>query len=84
MKQPHPILDELIARFNLRNDAQLSRVLGFDQPYISRVRSRKIPHSPILAIAIHEVFDMSFAEMRALHPEFIGSEAPVKYVMEEA
>jgi hypothetical protein len=75
---PHPVLDEVIQKFNLRNDAHLCQVLGFSPPHISKIRSRKIPSSPMLALAIHEKFGMSFASMRELDGGlFVGVAAPV-------
>lgn len=76
-RKEHPVLDEVILRFNLRNDHHLCQVLGFAPPYISKVRSRKIPSSPLLAVAIHEAFGMTFAEMRELDGgQFVGVAAP--------
>ena len=73
----HPVLDLLIQRFELRNDAHLADVLGFEASYLSRVRSRNIPRCPAFAIAVHEVFGLSFKQMRELSgDDFVGVKPP--------
>lgn len=77
--KPHPVLDYLIDQYGLKNDAGLRKALGFDAPYISKIRSKKIVSSPALAVAIHEVFGLSFDQLRKLGGnEFVGIDAPTK------
>lgn len=83
--KPHPVLDELLTRFNVKNDRQLGLLLGFDAPYMSKIRYQKFGRTPNFALAIHEVFGMSFAEMRELGgANFVGVDAPVKYAGKNA
>lgn len=72
----HPVLDFLLDRYNIKNDAELCRLLGFDAPYISKVRNGVLPRTPAMALAIHEVFEISFAELRNLSADFVGVAAP--------
>ena len=79
--KPHRVLDYLIDQHNLKNDAELCRVLGFAPPYISKIRSKKIVGSASFAMAIHEVFGLSFDELRELGgPDFVAVEPPTKTV----
>lgn len=73
---PHPVLDELIQRFNLRNDQHLCKVLGLAPPHLSKLRHGTIKSSPEVALAIHEVFGISFAEMRELDGGMFVGVAP--------
>lgn len=76
---PHPVFDELIARFKLKNDAALCRMLGVPAPTISKMRHGHIPGRDAVAIAIHEVCGMSFSEMRELGGQnFVPTKPPVR------
>ena len=63
------LLDELIARFNVKNDRQLAMALGVSTPVISRVRNGKAAVSAEFMIRIHEVYAMPIAEIKALCAE---------------
>lgn len=78
----HPVLDFLLIQFNVKNDAALGRLLGFDAPYMSKVRHGVLVRTPALALAVHEVFGISFADLRNLSADFVGVEAPVQYAGE--
>lgn len=76
----HAVLDAVIRKFGLRNDAHLCKVLGLRPPHVSKVRHGKIESSPDMALAIHEVFGMSFKEMRELDGGvFVGVPEPSHY-----
>lgn len=63
---PHLLLDTLLERLQLKNDAALSRELGLAPPRISKVRRRHIAANAELVLRIHETFDIPIAELRAL------------------
>jgi hypothetical protein len=63
---PNRLLDNLIARFHLKNDAALSRALEVTPPVISKIRHNKLPIGASLLIRMHEFSEMSIAELRNL------------------
>ena len=63
---PHRLLDTLIQRMQLKNDAALCRALEVAPPLISKVRNRKLPLGSGLLIRMHEVSGMSINELRQL------------------
>lgn len=60
------LLDCLLARGGLKNDAALSRALGIAPPVISKLRSGKLELGATLVLNIHELFDMSIREMKEI------------------
>ena len=69
------LLDELIARFNVKNDRQLAMQLGISTPVVSRIRNNKSAVSAEIIIRIHEVYGMPIAEIKALCAETISEPA---------
>jgi len=63
---PNHLLDSLIERLALKNDAALSRSLEVAPPVISKIRHRKLPVGASLLIRMHEVSDLSIKELRNL------------------
>lgn len=63
---PNHLLDSLIERLALKNDAALSRSLEVAPPVISKIRHRKLPVGASLLIRMHEVSDLSIKELRSL------------------
>ncbi len=63
---PNRLLDTLIKKLQLKNDAALSEVLDISRPVLSKIRHRRIPVGPILLIRIHETSGLSISELRAL------------------
>lgn len=60
------LLDDLLHRKALKNDAALCRLLKLAPPLISKVRHGKIKISGDVMIRIHETFGIAFTEMREL------------------
>lgn len=60
------LLDALIARCNLKCDAGLSRTLRVSAPVISKIRHGKVGVSPALLIRMHDTFELSINELRAM------------------
>ena len=63
---PNNLLDSLIEKLHLKNDAALSRALEVAPPVISKIRHRALPVGASLLIRMHEVTQMSIRELRAL------------------
>ena len=63
---PNLVLDDLLYRFSLKNDAALSRMLHLRPPIISKLRHHRIRISPFILIRIHEVTQLTIREIRAL------------------
>ncbi|MDB5770558.1 MAG: hypothetical protein JWM42_932 [Burkholderia sp.] len=63
---PNRLLDSLIERLRLKNDAALSRVLEVGPPVISKIRHRRLPVGASMLIRMHEVSELSVRELRDL------------------
>ena len=63
---PNNLLDTLIDKLHLKNDAALSRALEVAPPVISKIRHGRLPVGASLLIRMHEVSDLSIRELRTL------------------
>ncbi|MDB5839497.1 MAG: hypothetical protein JWQ23_1449 [Herminiimonas sp.] len=63
---PNHLLNVLIKKLNLKNDAALSRALEVAPPVISKIRHRRLPVGASMLIRMHEVSQMSVRELRDL------------------
>jgi len=63
---PNHLLDVLIEKLQLKNDAALSRTLEVAPPVLSKIRHRKLPVGASLLIRMHEVTGMAVSELRQL------------------
>lgn len=63
---PNHLLDALIEKLHLKNDAALSRSLEVAPPVISKIRHRRLPVGASLLIRMHEVSDLSIKDLRLL------------------
>jgi plasmid maintenance system antidote protein VapI len=63
---PNHLLDELIGKLQLKNDAALARKLEVAPPVISKVRHYRLPVGASLLIRMHEVTGMSIRDLRNL------------------
>ncbi len=63
---PNNLLDSLIEKLHLKNDAALSRALEVAPPVISKIRHRRLPVGASLLIRMHEVSNLSIRELRVL------------------
>ncbi len=59
---PNKVLDAIIERLNLKNDAALSRALEVAPPVISKIRHRSLP----ILLRMHEVSEFSIRELKGL------------------
>jgi hypothetical protein len=63
---PDRLLDAIIAKLKLKNDAALSRALEVAPPVISKIRHRTLPIGATILLRMHEVSDFSIRELKAL------------------
>lgn len=63
---PNNLLESLIEKLNLKNDAALSRALEVAPPLISKIRHRRLPVGASLLIRMHEVSELSIKDLRIL------------------
>ena len=63
---PNHLLDCLIAKLDLKNDAALSRALEVAPPMISKIRHRRLPVAASLLIRMHEISALSIKDLREL------------------
>ena len=63
---PNRVLDAIINKLRLKNDAALSRVLEVAPPVISKIRHNTLPIGATILLRMHEVSDYSIRELRAL------------------
>lgn len=63
---PNALLDTLIERMRLKNDAALCRALEVAPPVISKIRHKRLPIGASMLIRMHEVSELSIKELRNL------------------
>lgn len=63
---PNRVLDAIINKLKLKNDAALSRLLEVAPPVISKIRHNTLPIGATLLLRMHEVSDYSLRELRSL------------------
>lgn len=68
-RRPHWMLDYLMVTYKIKNDAELAKRLNVKSPLISKIRNRKTPVGAGLILEIHDEFDLSIKEIKALIAE---------------
>jgi hypothetical protein len=63
---PNHLLDSLIEKLHLKNDAALARALEVAPPVISKLRHHRLPVGASLLIQMQEISDLRIKELRAL------------------
>ena len=63
---PNGLLDCLVERLLLKNDAALSRLLNVAPPVISKIRHYRLPVGASILIRMHEVSGLSIRDLRYL------------------
>lgn len=63
---PNRVLDAIIAKLRLKNDAALSRLLEVAPPVISKIRHNTLPIGATILLRMHEVSDFTIGELREL------------------
>jgi hypothetical protein len=70
---PNRVLDAIINKLKLKNDAALSRVLEVAPPVISKIRHNTLPIGATILLRMHEESDFSISELRALMVRAAGA-----------
>lgn len=63
---PNAMLDTILVKMQLRNDAALSRLLEIQAPVISKIRHHRMPVSGALLVRIHEATGLSVRTLQDL------------------
>jgi hypothetical protein len=63
---PNKVLDAIIEKLELKNDAALSRMLEVAPPVISKIRHHTLPIGATILLRMHDISDFSIRELRAL------------------
>ena len=63
---PNRVLDAVIQKLQLKNDAALSRALEVAPPVISKIRHNTLPIGATILLRMHEISDYSIRELRDL------------------
>lgn len=75
----HPVLDHILDRFPVKNDAAIARLIGFKHARLSKIRHGMFEDLSDFAVAVHEVFGLTIAEITELlgrHPSTLQRFAP--------
>ena len=64
IQKVNDLLDLVIEKLGLKNDAALSRALGVAPPVVSKTRSGDLGATPTLLVRIHDASGMPFTDMR--------------------
>ena len=63
---PNNLLDALVKKLSLKNDAALSRALEVAPPVLSKIRHRRLPVGASLLIRMHEISELTIKELQLL------------------
>jgi plasmid maintenance system antidote protein VapI len=63
---PNGLLDALLVKMQLKNDAALARALEVAPPVISKIRHKRLPVGASMLIRMHEESDLAIRELRDL------------------
>ena len=63
---PNKVLDAIMEKLNLKNDAALSRALEVAPPVISKIRHHTLPIGATILLRMHEVSEFSIRELKSL------------------
>jgi plasmid maintenance system antidote protein VapI len=60
------LIDYLLSEYNIRNDAELARVLQVPPPTISKLRNGRTSLHATMILRIHDTFGMSIANIKRI------------------
>lgn len=66
---PNPLLDTLIEKLELKNDAALARQLEVAPPVISKIRHRTLRVGATMLLRMHDASELTIRELRKLMGE---------------
>jgi hypothetical protein len=81
---PNRLLDCLIERLQLKNDAALSRLLEVAPPVISKIRHQRMPLGASILLRMHEVSDVSIRDLRYLMGDRRGKYFTGNFLLKKA
>lgn len=64
--RPKNLLDEIMTRSHLKNDAALSRFLDVPAPVVCKIRQKRIAISGDMLLRIHDYTGISISDLREL------------------
>jgi plasmid maintenance system antidote protein VapI len=62
---PATLLDAMLGRYELKNDAALARALQLPPPVISKLRSKQVGITPAILLRMHEVTGWAVSDLKA-------------------
>ena len=65
LEKVNALLDTVIGKLGLKNDAALSRALGVAPPVISKTRAGVLSLSVMMMVRIHDAAGVALSDMRA-------------------
>jgi hypothetical protein len=63
-REPHALIDYLLAHTGLRYDAHLAKLLQIRPPALSKMRHRALTVTPAFILNVHERLGIPVAEIR--------------------
>ncbi len=63
---PHALLDAMQSELNLKNDAAIARLMGWEPPVVSKLRHRYVPLSAERILQIYDKTGWSIEKIRSL------------------
>lgn len=63
---PNKLIDEVMARLKLKNDAGVARALKVERPIIEKVRNNRLPLGGYLLMRLRELTGMSTTDLQDL------------------
>ena len=66
IRVPHPLLDCLMEKYNVKNDAALARFLDLAPPDISRIRNGHRPVTAAIILQIHDITEWPIKDIKEL------------------
>jgi plasmid maintenance system antidote protein VapI len=64
--RPDAVLDAVIEKMGLKNDAALARILEVAPPVVSKIRHHRVAIGAAMLIYLHEASGMSIKELKTL------------------
>lgn len=61
---PNRLLDAIMEKMGLKNDAALARAFGISPPVVSKMRHLVAPFGPSMVLRAHDISDMPLNEIR--------------------
>jgi hypothetical protein len=63
---PDHMIDQVLDRLDLKNDAPLAQALDVEAPTVSKLRTKALPLGPAMLIYLHELTNLSTGQVREM------------------